>query len=338
LHDCYDHCFRQINKMFLNVLTSFVMGERIFKKLAEPYIAGHSLKQGIHSIKQFAKQKRYSTFSILGEDAVTVHKADYYLDAYEHIVDVLAEEIKPKHVCSLSVKPTSICAIDENNPVLLQKTPFRPRLEKLAKYARKKGINMTLDMEDHNWTDLTLNGARYLWKKGYKNIGIVLQSRLHRTKKDIKNLFSKKYPIPKSSMRVRACIGIYNEPNKYATIRRSIAKEWLVERIEELFDAGVYVEIATHDHKVIHQVIELIERKKIPKNRFEFQFLKGVENAYAIENFLLKKGYKVRYYMPVELQLDDGVPYMKRRLIANPHMVVVGVKNVLQRMLRAFFS
>lgn len=61
----------------------------------------------------------------------------------------------------------------------------------------------------------------------------------------------------------------------------------------------------------------------------EFQFLKGVQKAYQIEKELLGKGFTVRYYMPAELKPGDGVPYMKRRLEANPGMVFVGAVNLL---------
>ena len=93
------------------------------------------------------------------------------------------------------------------------------------------------------------------------------------------------------------------------------------------------MEIATHDHKVINKMInDIIIPKKIESDRFEFQFLKGVQNAYSIEKKLMAENYPVRYYMPVEIENGDGIPYMQRRLIANPGMVFVAAKNMMQQL------
>ena len=122
--------------------------------------------------------------------------------------------------------------------------------ERIVKYAKENGIDVTLDAEEHDWTNLSLNAAKKLWDEGYNNLGIVLQSRLNRTEKDvadIKEIVSKYDEDFRKKLRVRACIGTYKEPPEIAATEDKEIKKRLVDRIKELFEAGVYVEIATHD-------------------------------------------------------------------------------------------
>jgi len=133
---------------------------------------------------------------------------------------------------------------------------------------------------------------------------------------------------------VRIVIGVYREPSEIATNNREEAKERLVKRVEELFDAGVYVNIGTHDHAFIHKIISMIKRKNIPTTRFEFQFLRGVQNAYAIELFLKEQGYTIRFYMPTEIHKFDGAPFMARRIVHNPDFMQHGIKNTFQKIWR----
>lgn len=76
---------------------------------------------------------------------------------------------------------------------------------------------------------------------------------------------------------------------------------------------------------------DVIKPRNISRDRFEFQFLKGVESGYIIEPKLKDLGYKVRYYMPFEIQKYEGVPYMIRRLIENPTLLWYGFKNLMQK-------
>ncbi len=186
-------------------------------------------------------------------------------------------------------------------------------------------------MEDHQWTERTIKYAKNLWKAGKRNFGTVFQSRLHRTETDIQDIFVQTtYDIPKETQRIRGCIGIYQVPEHLGINDRHKAKIQLVRRIKELFAVGVYVEIATHDLEFLEVARRTISEQEIPSTRYEFQFLRGVRNAYDIEKVLMENGTIVRYYMPVEIERGDGVPYMQRRLRKNPDIFRHGIRNFLQ--------
>ncbi|PIN68941.1 hypothetical protein COV93_07410 [Candidatus Woesearchaeota archaeon CG11_big_fil_rev_8_21_14_0_20_43_8] len=327
----FNQILRKFNGFMIDMMLSSKRGRRLFSSLAEPYIAGHSLEQALQNVDADSKKSRLSTIDILGEAATTIERSDEYMATYIELINLVSgyNENRP----TISVKPTAICAVDKTHMHSLKETPLIDRLGQLAEHSTKRDVNLTLDMEDHNWTDVSLDAAQELWRSGYENLGIVLQSRLHRTANDIKErLKDAHYDLDKSDIRVRACIGIYDEPKDVAVTTKKAAKERLVSMVDDLFNTGVYVEIATHDHRALNRIIdEIIIRKGIPKERFEFQFLKGVHNAYSIEQRLMDSGYKVRYYMPFEINDGDGIPYLQRRLTANPGMVFSAMKNMMQR-------
>lgn len=304
-----------------------------FNSLSEPYIAGHSRDLAMDAVKEFEQKRRNSTLDILGESAKDNTQADTYYREYMVLIDVLSGMDLNPHNRSISVKPSAIWHFDRPGE---GSRSFNQRLEQLVAHAEDKGVEITLDMEDHEYTAMSLDAAKYVWDMGHKNFGIVLQSRLNRTKKDITDLFiDGKYA---SVAKVRACIGIYDEPKEIATTSKKVAKERLIERIKQLFDADVYVQIATHDPKVINQILnEVIIPGHIGPDRFEFQFLKGVENAYKADRQLIGRGYKVRYYMPYEMNPGDGRKYMERRLRANPGMTLSAAKNLIQHYLPGQF-
>jgi proline dehydrogenase len=329
---------RVINTLALKGLISNKIGMKIFNSIAETYIGGHSIEEGLKTIERFYCNGMFSTFNILGGSATTVEESDKCIGEYINMVDMIDNTFKYEKPCTISVEANIITSVDgKTHKINKSETSLNFRLEKLVRYAAEKDIDITLDMDDHVWTDLSLDAAQYIWNQGLK-LGIVLQSRLHRTKDDIKKLFiENEYKIPIKYIRVRVCIGIFDEAKTIATKSKKEAKKRLVERIVELFDAGVYVEIATHDNKVIDTIInEIIKPRNINIDKFEFQFLKGVQIAYKIKDRLLDEGYKVRFYIPTELNPGDGLDYMIFRLYANPVMVLSGAKNTIQLVLNTF--
>ncbi len=305
--------------------------DKIILFFGRNYLAGSSLEEGYARVAEFHEHGRKSTFDIVGEDSHTVDEAEHILRTYEKIADDFYDTYRDEDVVSISLKPTGICAVQGHT--FLPETPLNERLAAFGEYAYKKGKRkVSLDMENSNYTDVTIEAVRYSWRRGIP-IGLVLQSRLNRTVQDIEIIFSEDYPLlPRKELRVRMVIGVYIEPEDIATNDREIAKERLVDRVRQLFDKGVYVEIATHDPDFIDTIIDnIIIPRNIPNDRFEFQFLLGVENGYMIEKKLMALGYTVRYYMPIELEKFASVPYMKRRLSNNPTFIRHGIKNVLQK-------
>ena len=225
--DFVNSMMRRVNSVLINAMLSNKFGRKIFASIAENYLAGHSIEDGIKAVDEFSNQRRYSTVDILGEAALTLDQADRYMDSYFKIIDHV-DNLGHFGVsrATISVKPTAICAVNDDLTKVKEETPLFERLENILGYAKERNLNVTLDMEDRHWTDISLDTAAKLWDIGYDNLGIVLQSRLHRTGKDIEDfLKDTDYKIPKEKIRVRACIGIYNEPKEFAVTSKKKAKK-----------------------------------------------------------------------------------------------------------------
>ncbi len=332
-----------LNKRILDCLEQRESGLKLISRLGEPYLAGHSLEAGIETSRDYLWKGVYSTLDILGEEAKTKDDADRFLRSYCHAADLFVKIREEEELLSLgnafsiSMKPSAISIVNSTSEEISfsSETPLFDRLDEGISYAYHRKLPVTIDMEDHRFTEATLCAARDLWLNGYSNTGIVLQSRLHRTEEDIvRFLKTQNYHFPKEEIRVRLCIGIYQEPEEVAVTSKREAKKRLLLRLEDLFDVGVYVEIATHDSRVINEAQKIIGRRGIPADRYEFQFLKGVPVAEKkIIPRLLDEGKTCRLYMPVELNAGDGLPYIIRRCKANPWMIWYGAKNVGQGMI-----
>ena len=89
-----------------------------------------------------------------------------------------------------------------------------------------------------------------------------------------------------------------------------------MEDLEFMLKNDIFVGIATHDHYLVEQSMLLIKRLNIPKERYEFQMLYGVNPK--LRRSIVKKGYTMRVYLPFGTQWFN---YSTRRLKENPNMV-----------------
>jgi hypothetical protein len=60
--------------------------------------------------------------------------------------------------------------------------------------------------------------------------------------------------------------------------------------LREVLAKGCYVGIATHDEKLVFEAIRLTEEHEVPRERFEFQMLLGVDEE--LRRILVDLGYR----------------------------------------------
>lgn len=247
----------------------------------------------------------------------------------------LAKTYSVRNPFSVSFKPSAVSlSVRENDEVRIDQT-LDTNVQRVIEAGMEHQIPLTIDMEDHAWTYPTLQLASRMWASGLP-LDIVLQSYLHSTPDDVSSFLGGGLPTDRSSTTVRACRGIYREPAEIATQSPTEAKKRLYALVEQLFDLGYFVGIATHDIKLQKRIKEgIIEKKEIPKERYEFQGLKGV---YSFEDVILPGALRnhenVRIYLPVELKQGDGNAYMRRRIVMNTEIVRNYVVDRAGRMMR----
>ena len=276
----------------LPLVPKFIVG-----KVAARYVAGESLDAAVQAIQKLNAEGACCTVDLLGEEVKEASKANEAVEEYLRVLKAIGDH---KLDCNISVKPTQFgLDIDE--------TLCRDNYERLVKAAHEANCFIRLDMEDRTTTDATLRIYRYLHDR-YGNVGPVFQAYMRRTLQDIAEL-------PDDCARVRLCKGIYIEPREAAWKGFDTVRLNFVHALEKLFDRGIYVGIATHDEFLACAAVGVIDRLGVPKDRYEFQMLLGVENN--LRKILIAEGHKLRVYVPYGA---DWYLYSIRRLRENPQV------------------
>ena len=284
----------------------------LVKLFAGPYVAGDSIQAATDTSRKFWEERRVcSTIDLLGEELESDDDVQYTVGVYERLISGLGSQ----EYATISLKPTQLGSHRGTEHCL-------KIIEGIVAQAEKQDIKVTLDMEDHPYTDMTLDIFRSLIKN-HPTFGTVLQSRLFRTDEDIKSLKG-------LNARIRICIGIYNEPKDIALQNKPEMKKKMLEQIEVLFKEGHYPEIATHDEAVINESINIAERLKMKKDQYEVQMLMGVPKQ-NFQDELVRNGILVRLYVPFAEKWKFATAYCKRRLAANPAMAAYILKNLLYK-------
>ena len=284
----------------------------LVKLFASPYVAGDSIGAAVDAAQKLWEERRVcSTIDLLGEELESDEEVQYSVDVYERLIDALGSQ----DYATISLKPSQLGShrgTDNCQEVI------RGIIQRAEQY----NIKVTLDMEDHSFTDMTLDIFRAL-KKDHPTFGTVLQSRLFRTDDDIISLKG-------LNARIRICIGIYNEPKEIALQSKPEMKKKLLHQVELLFKEGHYPEIGTHDEAVMNEAIDIAEKLNMKKNQYEVQMLMGVPRQ-AFQDELIQNGILVRLYVPFAEKWKYAIAYCKRRLAANPAMAAYIFKNILQK-------
>lgn len=288
---------------------------------ASPYVAGDSLAKAVDVVQKLRRERGlWSTLDLLAEDIRTDEQARQNLDTYLQMVDAAAAlpvDLRP----TLSLKPSSYTTKPMQHGG--DAAGSREAMFAIAERAKQKGVALSIDMESRHWTDFTLATFRAMHEQGMDHVGIVLQTRMNRTERDLDAL-------PKGC-RVRLVIGIYREPAEVALTDKPAMKERMLAYAETLLKRGHYVEFATHDDAYVRRFLEqVVPKAGVGKDRFEVQMLYGVPRDRFLAD-LLRQGFKARLYVPFALSWGMAIQYLRRRLDEYPSMVWLVTKNLFSR-------
>lgn len=280
-----------------------------FKKLTSRFVAGETLDEVVPFIRELNTENCTASFDHLNESVGSAVEAGGEVEEYLKIL----EKIDQKQLKSnVSIKLTQFgLGLD---PELAYRNARR-----VVEEAHSRGNFVRVDMEDSNVTQVTIDIFKRLRAEfGLNDVGIVLQSYLHRTLADAQEMV-------KLPARIRICKGAYNEPPEVAFPDKSDVDSNYVKVMQLLLSSGVYHGIATHDPKMIDATIDFATREGIGKEQFEFQMLYGVRRD--LQRQLSRDGFNMRVYVPYG---KHWYPYFMRRLAERPANIWFVMKNVLK--------
>ncbi|MFO7827448.1 MAG: proline dehydrogenase family protein [Bacteroidales bacterium] len=289
------------NKFIATILPYFP--KKFVWLFSKAYIAGETVEDAIKASKELNEQGIMVTLDILGEFIKNLDEAEVNKKEYLDLIDRIEKENIDGNY---SLKPTMF-------GLLLDKDVCYNHIREIVAKAAEYNNFIRVDMEDSPCTDLEIELFRKLKAEFPKNVGLVFQAYMKRTYSDLENLMD--MHSEEAPLNYRLCKGIYVEPKEIAYKKYEEVNQHFIEDIEFCFKNGVYPAIATHDKPVIEGSYKLIEKYKVPKDKYEFQMLYGVTPN--LRQSIIDDGHRMRVYVPFGKQWFG---YSTRRLKENPKM------------------
>jgi len=278
------------------------------RSFARRFIAGEHVADAISAARALQAKGLLLTLDYLGESVTTIEQATAATREYTHLMDdIVAADIER----NVSVKLTQLgLAIDRATCV--------DNMRRILEPARQHGFFVRIDMENSPYTDVTLEVFETLWNLEYRNIGVVLQSYLFRTERDLRRM-------SELGARVRLVKGAYREPASVAYQQKSDVDAAYLRQMRLLLDHGAYPAFATHDVALLNEIKSYATERGVTRDRYEFQMLYGVRRDLQIS--FVTDGYRMRIYVPFG---KEWFPYFMRRLGERPANVLFVLRAMLK--------
>jgi proline dehydrogenase len=281
------------------------------KRATRRFMPGEELTDALAEAAALKESGITTTVTLLGEKINTPDEADAVL---EHYTSVL-ETVKARNLdTEISVKPTQL-GLD------LDVGAARHRLERLVRSV-DPGSMVWVDMESSEYVDATLDIFRSV-REDHQNIGLCLQSYLHRTKADLEGLL----PLHPA---IRLVKGAYQEPASVAFAKKRDVDQNFIRLTSMLLKArsagkaGRPV-LGTHDARMIGEANRMAYELGLPKDAYEFAMLYGIQSSE--QSRLAAAGYTVRVLVSYG---KAWFPWYMRRLAERPANVWFVVKQMVR--------
>jgi proline dehydrogenase len=280
----------------------------VVRKIADRYIAGETLEDAVATVRGLNALGAMATVDVLGEFISRPEEAEDTATQYEQALDAIAAGQLDANV---SVKLSALGI--EIDRALVDRT-----LARVLRSARRHRIFVRIDMEHSGLIDETLDVYRGLRGAGHDDVGIVIQSYMRRAEADVAALAD-------LTPSVRLVKGIYLEPEDIAYQAMPEINASYLRLLEQLVEQGSYVAIATHDPALLDGALNLIDRRGLGRDRYEFQMLLGV--AEEARRKLIADGHRLRVYVPYG---RAWYAYSVRRLKENPSIAGYVARDVVR--------
>ena len=295
-----------LNNLIVRTLP-FVPG-RLVRGIASRYVAGETLEDAVRTVRQLNSEGCTATLDVLGEDVTRISETEPTVTEYRRALAAIAEH---RLESNISVKLTAL-------GLKLDARRCQEHFNEILEAGRAHRNFVRIDMEDSSVTEETIR--IYLEsRKLTDGVGLVLQAYLRRSRDDARRAAAVK-------ANVRVCKGIYVEPPEIAYQGKEEIRDNFAALVEDLFQAGCYVGIATHDEVLVTKSLETIRRLGVSHDGYEFQMLLGV--AGNLRRRLVSSGHRLRVYVPFG---RSWRAYSLRRLKENPEIAGHVLKGLLTR-------
>lgn len=299
--------------------------------MGHQFVMGRSIEEALSRSQKDQYNTYLYSFDMLGEAALTKQDAKRYLKSYEHAITAIGETIDPQqdvvNAAEISVKLTALHPRFDYAHRERVMEELVPNVINLCHQAMLSGINLTLDAEEAERLDLTLDVFEAVFKhtrlSNWDGLGLAVQAYQKRAVHVIDWLVALSRSQHKRIM-LRLVKGAYWDTEikraqerglrGYPVFTRKASTDVsylaCAKRILQANDS-FYAQFATHNAYTVAAILEMITNQN-----YEFQRLHGMGEI--LYNTLLKEqpNTRCRTYAPVGSH-EDLLPYLVRRLLEN---------------------
>ncbi len=298
------------------------------KNMAGNFIAGTDASDALPMLSKLWKNGIAFSVDLLGEACVSNAEADMYQAKYLDLVENLVgeastwketERLEKDHLgvvprVNVSIKVTSLCA--NFNPIAPESSikDFMNRATPVFEAAKRNGVLINFDMEQHELKDLTLDTFMHACESVDFTAGIAMQAYLKSGVEDAKRIAEWAKRTGKV-VTVRLVKGAYWD---YETIHAEQEgwpcpvwnEKWQTDLCFEQMsrssstppppspgEGGIKLALGSHNVRSIAAALAGLEKRNLPKNAIELQMLHGM--ADQLKHAAEEMGLRVREYVPV---------------------------------------
>jgi proline dehydrogenase len=274
---------------------------------ARRFIAGEQIDDAIQAARALQAKGLLLTLDYLGESVTTTDQATSATREYIRLIDdIVAANIER----NVSLKLSQL-------GLVIDRATCVDNMRRILEPARQHEFFVRIDMESSAYTEVTLEVVETLWNLEYRNIGVVLQSCLYRTERDLRKM-------NEMGARVRLVKGAYREPASVAYQQKEDVDAAYLRQMRLLIDHGTYPAFATHDVALLDQIKSYAAERELARDKYEFQMLYGIRRD--LQASYVADGYRMRVYVPFG---REWFPYFMRRLGERPANVWFVIRAIL---------
>ncbi len=299
--------------------------------MGQEFVVGHSIEDALERSRT-ENRLAMCSFDMLGEGARTEDDAARYLSAYRHAIETIGAEQGRRSIHAAHSISIKLSALDPAYSLLKRErvlARLSPRVQTLTRLAASLGVGVTIDAEEADRLDISLDVIEALIRDpgtlDWPGLGLAIQAYGKRAG-DVIDLVVHSARSVGRRMTVRLVKGAYwdseikrsqerghsNYPVFTSKLHTDISYLACARQLFGASDA-IYPQFATHNAMTIAAILQW----RPPNAPFEFQRLHGMgellysEAAHQIDNFP-----PVRVYAPVGAHADL-LAYLVRRLLEN---------------------
>ena len=306
--------------------------KQAMKIMGFQFVMGRTIEEALERAgKKGNREYRYS-YDMLGEAALTAADAERYFNAYHDAIGKIGAAADTDDIFAAPSISVKLSALHPRYSFTQQDRVMRelvPRLRQLTEHAKASGIAITVDAEEADRLEISLqvfaDALRGAKVGTYDGLGLALQT-YQRRATDVIDYLEKLSRETGRRIPVRLVKGAYWDTEiKFAQelglesypvfTRKEHTDVSYLACARKALAAGdaLYPQFATHNAHTLSSVLHFAGSRR----DFEFQRLHGMgEELYAEVIDPDKLGRPCRVYAPVGSH-EDLLPYLVRRLLEN---------------------